>query len=257
MQPVGPSDYARKLLQLQKKLRIRVRRRHLLEAALTHPSFWGDSTMTDAERLDAGYERLEFLGDSVIGLTVCNELFRRHTDFDQGKLSKIKSYLVSGQTLAKTARRIGLTEYIRFGKGMSNQPDSVLDSFLADCLESLVGAFYIDRGFPAAQKFVLRLLEEEMESAETPEEVEDAKTALQELVQKEWKEVPRYKPVSESGPDHRKQFVVKVTIGGVEWGRGEGFSKKEAERAAAVGALAGLKQRRKDGKRPKSSPAAK
>lgn len=255
MQPVGPADYTKKLQQLQRKLRIRVRRRSLLEAALTHPSFWGEVAMGEEQRLNASYERLEFLGDSVIGLTVCSYLFKCFPAYDQGKLSKIKSYLVSGQVLAKVARSIGLQQYIRMGKGMDRQPAGIMDSFLADCLESFVGAYYVDRGFPAAQKLVLRIMQGELKGVETPEEVEDAKTLLQELVQRERKEVPRYKPVTESGPDHRKRFVMKVLVGGKEWGRGTGYSKKEAERSAAEAALRNLENRKRGNRKRKSKPA--
>lgn len=226
-----------------------------MESALTHPSYWGEASMSDEERLAAGYERLEFLGDSVIGLTVCSYLFKVFPAYDQGQLSKIKSYLVSKQVLAKVARSIGLQDYIRMGKGMDGQPAGIMDSFLADCMESLVGAHYVDRGFPATQKFILRVMGRELTDVRAPEDVEDAKTLLQELVQHQRKEVPRYRTVAETGPDHRKRFVMKVMVGGREWGQGTGYSKKEAERSAALAALQNIENRKKADKKKKSKPA--
>lgn len=237
-------DNSVRLEDLQKKTGIRLRDTALLEAALTHPSYWGEVPMSEVERLSVSYERLEFLGDSVIGLTVCTYLYKTFPSYDQGKLSKIKSYLVSREVLSRVAIKIGLDEYIRVGRGVSRDTNKVKPSFLADCFESLVGAIYMEKRFRYASRFVLRVLRDEIREVTSPEDVEDAKTVLQELVQKLYKEVPKYRLVSESGPEHRKKFAMKVIINGKEYGVGTGFSKKDAERVAAMAALKKIKKKK-------------
>ncbi|MEW5945912.1 MAG: ribonuclease III [bacterium] len=228
---------------LEKRLGVRMRDRTLLEAALTHPSFWGETPMSEEKRLSLSYERLEFLGDAVINLAVASRLFRGFPSYNQGKLSKLKSYLVSRQVLARAAEEIALESHVRLGKGVGGGPPDAAPSFLVDSLEALVGAVYVEKGYANARRFVEKLLGNEMEAVSTPEEVEDAKSALQETVQKQSRNLPKYKLVSETGPEHRKVFTVKVYVDGEECGKGSGYSKKEAERSAAEAALMRLRRR--------------
>jgi len=244
-------DYSVRLKELQHRLGVHLRNTALLETAFTHPSFWGEVPMSEPERLSSCYERLEFLGDSVIGLTVCTYLYKTFPSYDQGKLSKLKSYLVSSEVLSRAAQRLGLGDYIRLGKGVGGELNKVKPSFMVDCLESLVGAVFLEKPYTFTSRFVLRILNEEIRSVTSPEKVEDAKTMLQELVQKLYKEVPKYRLVSEKGPEHHKMFTMKVLIRGKEYGAGTGYTKKDAERAAALKALKKIKK-----KKGKQAPSA-
>ncbi|MEW6203342.1 MAG: ribonuclease III [bacterium] len=243
-------DYSVRLKELQRRLGVHLRNTALLEAALTHPSFWGEVPMSEPERLSLSYERLEFLGDSVIGITVCTYLYKTFPSYDQGKMSKLKSYLVSSEVLSRAAQRLGLDDYIRLGKGVGSEPNKVKPSFMVDCLESLVGVVFLEKPYAFTSRFVLRILNDEIKSVTSPEKVEDVKTMLQELVQKLHKEIPKYRLVSESGPEHKKVFTMKVLIKGKEYGNGTGYTKKDAERAAALKAL--KKIRKKKMKQPAS-----
>ncbi len=207
-----------------------------LRAALTHPSYWGDFMMPEIERLERSYERLEFLGDSVIGLTVCTHLFNKHTASHQGKLSKLKSSLVSRKTLAEVANNIGLGDYIRIGRGVREDTQRDLSTFLGDCYESLVAAIYLEHGFDRAAAFVLSTLSGELHKIDTIG-IQDHKSTLQEIAQKKFKCLPQYILISQVGPDHNKTFTVEVTINGALYGTGTGFSKKQAEANAAHEAL--------------------
>ena len=224
---------------LEEAVNIRFNDRSWLRAALTHPSFWGDFAIPEAERLARSYERLEFLGDSVVALTVCTHLFRQYPSDDQGVLSKAKAYLVSKTALLNVARRLNLSEFMRIGKGVEDSAGRDHSSFLVDCFEAFVGAVYMDSGFDAAMKFVSGVMNEEMLELQRTG-IQDYKTTLQELVQKHFRCLPRYRLVAQNGPEHHKMFQVEVYVNGVKHGEGEGFSKKEAETAAAQQALGNI-----------------
>jgi len=230
----GPLD------ELQNSIGVKFNTPSLLRAALTHPSFWGDFAIPEQERLARSYERLEFLGDAVLSLAVCAYLFTEYPDDNQGLLSKAKGNLVSKQTLLNVARRLNLENYIRVGKGVEESAGRGHASFLVDCLESLLGAVFLDQGFERAAALTIGFLGEELLDARSAPD-RDFKTSLQELVQKHFKCLPRYKLVSQSGPEHHKLFAIDVYIDGVKYGSGEGYSKKEAEIAAAHQALEALK----------------
>ncbi len=224
------------LEDFEEAIGIRFGDRSWLRAALTHPSYWGDFAIPETERLARSYERLEFLGDSVIALSVCTHLFRLYPDHNQGLLSKAKAYLVSRTVLLNVARRINISEYLRIGKGVEETAGRDHSSFMVDCLEALVGAIYMDKGFQTASDFVYEIIKEDFNEI-LDKGIQDHKTSLQEIVQKKFKCLPRYKLISQTGPEHHKLFKVEVLVDGEKYGEGEGYSKKEAETIAAKQAI--------------------
>jgi ribonuclease-3 len=234
---VSEEGFPRPLSELLDSLDLDLNYRSTVQAALTHPSFWGEYAIPEDKRLARSYERLEFLGDSVIALTICSYLFHKHPAYDQGKLSKIKGHLVSKDTLYKVSQELGLGDFIRVGKGVLHGAGRKHAAFLVDCFEALVGAVYLEKGFDYTSRFVLESMKSVILKADTIEAIADFKTELQEIVQKRFKTLPQYKTVSQKGPEHRKQFTVAVSVDNREMGRGRGTSKKEAEINAAEAAL--------------------
>jgi len=224
------------LADLQDRLGVHLSGEADLRAALTHPSFWGEFAIPEAERLKRSYERLEFLGDSVIALSVCTYLFGKFPASHQGHLSKHKGHLVSRKVLLRVARRLGLADFIRVGKGVNETSGHEHSSFMVDCFEAVVGAVYLDADFDTARDMVLRAMEEDLEKTDTPG-IHDYKTAFQEIIQKRFRCLPRYSLISEDGPEHQKEFAVEVYVDGDLYGEGRGTSKKEAEISAAKHAL--------------------
>lgn len=203
----------------------------LLVQALTHAS---------ASNGDGGNRRLEFLGDSVVSLAVSDHLYRSYSDCREGRLTEIKSAVVSTATLARRAAALGLAEFARLGKGMDLHELS--DAVLANLFESLVGAIYIDAGYQAAYDFVLTQLADEIKAAaETPKK-HNPKAALQKLATVRLGKPPQYRLVSVDGPEHGKVFEVEVAIGGRVLAAARGRTKKEAEQRAASEALEILKR---------------
>lgn len=234
----GDRGFPKPVEELLEKLGLELEDMATVGAALTHPSYWGEYAISESKRLARSYERLEFLGDSALALSMCNFLFQRYPDYHQGKLSKLKSHLVSKEVLQRIAEKLDVGEYIRVGKGV------ILGSggrnhanFKVDCLEALIGAAFVEKGFEYAAEFVMRLFEEEIEQTADVDALPDYKTALQEMAQKRFRSLPVYKLSSQSGPEHRKMFTIKVFVNGEAMGEGEGSSKKEAETYAAKAAL--------------------
>ena len=207
--------------------------RELLDAALTHRS-WANEAGSPAH-----YERVEFLGDAVLGLVAAEWLFEQFSGRAEGELSLRKSMLVSEGALARYAEKLALGEGLRLGAGEERSGGRLKASLLADVVDALFGAVYLDGGFAAARAVVRKYLES---SSELPLEQQaiDPKTTLQEQVQGRGWPLPVYTVVEESGPDHDKVFTVEVRIRGALAGRGIGRTKKGAEQAAAGGALAEL-----------------
>lgn len=206
----------------------------LLELAFTHRSFAYESGAKETN------ERLEFLGDSVLGLIVTEELYLEYPDLDESRLSPLRSGIVNMRALADIARTLNLGKYIRLGRGEETSGGRDKNSLLADSLEALIGAVYIDRGFADCTKFVRFLIAETLKNAMAKGAGLDGKTALQELAAATGRGVPEYS-VSEDGPDHDKSFKAMVSLSGVVVGQGEGKSKREAEQYAARGAYELLK----------------
>jgi ribonuclease-3 len=201
--------------------------KELLRQALTHKSYAIECHTA------VHNERLEFLGDSVLGLIVAHYLFINYPDEDEGHLSKIKSSLVSRTNLSKWAREINLGEYIYLGAGEKLTGGKKRNSILSNSIEAVIGAIYLDGGFDQARNFVMKWLSKH--SWETIEK--DHKSYLQEIVQKKCKIPPTYEIVRTEGPEHDKIFTVRVKIGKRVMGIGTGKNKKEAQQSAARNAL--------------------
>jgi ribonuclease-3 len=198
----------------------------LLERALTHRSYAYENGGLPTN------ERLEFLGDAVLGLVVTDALYRNNPDLAEGSLAKLRASVVSTRALAGVARNLGLGKWMRLGKGEDVTGGREKASILADMMEAVIGAVYIERGLEGATRLVLALFDPLMEAAGADGAALDWKTALQELTAARGLGVPEY-GITESGPDHAKAFVATALIGGVPFGTGDGSSKKEAEQQAA------------------------
>ncbi|HBA59934.1 MAG TPA: ribonuclease III [Elusimicrobia bacterium] len=211
---------------LEEVIGYKFRNPKLLEEALTHKSHSAESGSPSDN------ERLEFLGDSVLGLIVSYYLFRTHPDKDEGFLSKAKSALVSRANLARLAAGMGLGEHLFLGTGEYQSGGKSRHSILANALEAVLGAVYLDGGLAAAEKMAAPWL------TALPENLEaDHKSELQEYIQKRHKQPPDYELMEEEGPEHNKRFTVRVCIGRKTLGLGGGKNKKEAHQAAAKNAL--------------------
>ena len=202
--------------------------KNLLQAALTHAS--------GAQHRLASNERLEFLGDAILGAVVCEQLFHLYPDYLEGDLTKIKSIVVSRQSCAKFSESLGMEEFLILGKGMSTHP-RVPSSLLSDVFESLVAAIYLDGGAEAARQFVERHVAPEIEAAAEGEAADNFKSLLQQLAQREFGTTPAYRLLDEKGPDHSKCFKMAAQLGTNRYPAAWGRNKKEAEQRAAQNAL--------------------
>jgi ribonuclease-3 len=201
----------------------------LLERALTHRSYAYEHGGLPTN------ERLEFLGDAVLGLVVTDTIFERHPDLPEGALAKLRASVVSTRALAGVARTLGLGQWLRLGKGEEVTGGRDKPSILADTMEAVIGAVYLERGLEGATRLVRALFDPLMEAAAADGAAQDWKTALQELTAARGLGVPEYS-ITESGPDHAKAFVATAVVAGNPCGEGAGTSKKEAEQQAAEGA---------------------
>jgi len=223
------------MTELEQKLGYTFRDSSLLQTALTHSSFSNETK--EAKR--PCNERLEFLGDSVLGLTVARYLYDHYPDMPEGQMTKLRAELVCEQNLVVVSDKLGLGEYLYLGRGEELGGGRARPSILADGVEAIFAAILLDGGMEEAQGAVLRLLDESL-SRDPAYRVKDYKTALQELVQQKSGQVLRYELLSAMGPDHLKVFEVEVLLNEASVGRGSGRSKKEAEQAAAAIALGSL-----------------
>lgn len=207
--------------------------RELITAAITHPS------AVEHLPVSASYERLEFLGDSILGAIVATDLFERFRDMDEGKLTRLKISLVSGKTLSRVSEELGIGECIVFGESEKGTGARGLHAALENVYESVVGALYLDGGYDVTHEFVSRTLGPHMvpELAERPV---SPKSRLQEITQREMRCAPEYRLEYEQGPAHSPTFTSVVLVEGRRVGRGVGSSKKEAESVAAADAIARL-----------------
>jgi ribonuclease-3 len=218
------------LSQAEKGIKVKFQNIKLLEEALTHKSYAIEHGQVLCN------ERLEFLGDSVISSVVANFLFVKFPNVDEGKLSKMKSQIVSRASLCVWAQEMKLGQYLFLSQGEEATGGRTRDSLLGNTYEALVGALFLDQGYEAAQKFIMRQLSKKKRIIEN-----DFKSRLQEIVQKKFKTPPSYFVVGEIGPDHDKKFTLEVRINKKVLGTGEGRSKKEAEQFAAKEALKAMK----------------
>jgi ribonuclease III len=206
----------------------------LLVRALTHRSYAYENGGLPTN------ERLEFLGDSVLGLVVTDTLYHRHPDLPEGQLAKLRAAVVNMRALADVSRSLDLGRFLRLGRGEEGTGGRDKSSILADTLEALIGAVYIDRGLDEAAKLVHRLFDPLIEQSARLGAGLDWKTSLQELTATIGIGVPEY-AVTESGPDHEKTFQATARVGGADYGEGSGRSKKEAEQQAAEAAWTTLR----------------
>lgn len=210
----------------------------LLNLSLTHSSYAYET----GRRMNEGNERLEFLGDVALSLSVSEYLFNLYPDRPEGELAKIRATVVSKPALAKRARIINLGEYLLLGKGEEVTGGRERDSILADAFEAVIGAIYLDPGLKGASQFILSQLKEEIELIEHGKHIKDYKTDLQETTQNMFKALPDYEVSKIEGPDHDRTFEVKTFIRGKFYGAGSGKSKKDAQQKAAKKTLEKLKK---------------
>lgn len=202
-----------------------------LELALTHKS-WVNEHPNKRE----SNERLEFLGDAILEFIVSSELYNKFPKKEEGYLTALRANLVNTSNLSVVAKKLDLGKYLMLSKGEEETGGRVNKSLLANTVEAIIGALFLDQGIESAHKFIEKnLLSDLDEIVNKP--LKDAKSRLQEFVQAKGLPAPRYSVVSESGPDHLKNFAVQVTINGKSWGEGKGKNKSEAEQKAAVKAL--------------------
>lgn len=222
---------------LEERLGYSFRNRALLETALTHSSYANENRASGI----VCNERLEFLGDSVLGVTVADFLYRHFPDMPEGRMTRLRAELVCEQSLHRVALELHLGDYLRLGKGEEHNGGRKRASILSDAVEAVIAAMYLDAGMETAAGFIHRCLLDDVRAIETPS-FTDYKTSLQELVQRHSGQVLSYELVGEEGPDHAKTFRVQVCLNGDPIGRGIGRTKKEAEQTAAANALEALRE---------------
>ena len=223
------ADRKKDLSSFQKNLGIKFSDIKLLDQAFHHRSYANEH----GNHLDNN-ERLEFLGDSVLGIAVADYLYKTMKDHPEGDLAKIKSVVVSEMTLSEIAINIGIQKMLLLGKGEENSGGRSKKALLADATEALFGAYYLDSGFKVAEKLILKLLVPEIEKVWENRHHKDFKTLLQEYYQKKCRQCPVYNLEKITGPDHERVFWVSVRLGEKVYGPETGSSKKEAEQAAAM-----------------------
>lgn len=217
------------LKTFQKILRVSFKNISLLDRAVTHRSYGNE------QRVQTGnYERLEFLGDSLLGFIASEYLYRSYPDLDEGRYSQIKAVVVSEDTLSKIAHSLHYGDYILIGKGEERSGGRDRKAILADTFEAVIGAYYLDcQNMSRVRNFVLRFIAAEIGLVIESRHEKDYKTLLQEYCQKQYNDCPSYKLLDETGPEHQKRFMVSVSIDNRLLGEGIGASKKEAEKNAA------------------------
>ena len=233
-----PEERLRLLLGLSRRMQVDFLDIGLLDAALTHTSYANESKGHVTHN-----ERMEFLGDAVLELASSAYLYERFPELSEGELTRTRAGIVCSSTLAKLATALGLGDCLLLGHGEEQGGGRARISNLEDAFEAVIGAVYLDQGWEAAQSYVLRQLSGEFRMVEKGGTLQDYKTLLQEVVQKQPGSRVAYELVSATGPDHDKEFVFSVRVDGEVFGHGCGRSKKEAEQHAAREALEHLKNR--------------
>ncbi|MCS7167850.1 MAG: ribonuclease III [Gemmatales bacterium] len=229
--PTAASSLEALLEECQQAIGYRFGNPKLLESALTHAS-------TAPSRLGSN-ERLEFLGDAVLGLIVCERLYEKFPDYLEGELTKLKSFIVSRRVCAQVAQTLGLERFLRVGPGIGRF-GTLPANLLGDVFEAIVGAIYLDGGLEAARAWVLQHMGSLIDHIGSTAPIENAKSLLQHLAQKQFGTTPAYRVLDEKGPDHSKCFLVAAYLGEQGYPPAWGRSKKEAEQKAAANALAVL-----------------
>lgn len=226
------------LAKLEEKLALNFNDPVLLLKAITHKSFPNENKEIAIDN----NERLEFLGDSVLGLSIASEIFNKYQDMPEGGLAKMRAILVSAKMLARKARELELNPHLLLGRGEELTGGRDRDSILADAMEAIFGAIYLDQGFQSAKDFIIEFFAADIEQVRAGEYDKDFKTVLQEYIQQNTDSRPNYNVIKELGPDHNKTFVVQVTLDDKVLGEGRGTTKKSAEQEAARQALLDIEE---------------
>ena len=219
------------ITDLLKKLHIRYKDLAIYEQALTHPSYNGEANTKHQD-----YEKLEFMGDAVLGYVTADLVYKNRPEMSEGDLTKLRSVLVSTKPLAAYARNINLDQYVRIGHSITASQVKESDKILENVFESLIGAIYLDAGLGSAYRFIKSILLKDIRSYDA-DNLTDYKTKLQEEIQAEHRDAVQYVTVSQSGPAHDRTFKVQVLYNDIVLGVGTGKSKKKAEEMAAKDAL--------------------
>lgn len=230
-------DRARRkqLRAFEKLINYRFRRKELLNAALTHKSY---AFERNGKHMPEWNERLEFFGDSVLGLIVSEYLYKKFRNIQEGELSKLKSHIVCADTMAKIAVKLKTGDFLLLGRGEERYDGRNQLSSLSCALEAVIGAVYLDRNLKSAEKFILEIFRSDIADLNKEDRPnKDYKSALQEHSLKKFGHIPRYELISQDGPEHKKEFVVSVRLNSDVIGKGWGLNKKNAEQMAAKEAL--------------------
>lgn len=233
MQQISPQR-EKELREIEKKLGTSFLNLALLNQSLTHSSYGHENKIPDNERL-------EFLGDAILKLVISEYVYHKFTDRAEGDLTKIRASVISDDTLAKMGARLSLGDYILMSANEKSTGGVRRKSNLANALEAVIGAVFIDAGIGKSRELILGFLEGEVEKVSRAGYIQDYKSALQELMQKRKWGLPRYKVLKETGPRHRRVFWIEVKVKGKNYGIGRGRNKKEAEQRAAMQGLRRLK----------------
>jgi ribonuclease-3 len=220
---------------VEAQLKIKFNNKSLLTLAFIHRSFWNENQSLAIEH----NERLEFLGDSVLGLLIADFLFSRYPDLDEGFLSSLRSQLVDAPACASYVQKLGIADFLLLGKGEQMNHGKGRESILADLFEALIGALYLDQGLEGVKAFFFSRFQEEISKIISMPQ-RNWKAELQDYTQKKFQQTPVYKVIDESGPPHKKWFKISVHINEQLCGEGEGASKKEGQTEAAKQALLNL-----------------
>jgi ribonuclease-3 len=229
----APDSWQDRLVLLQQKLGFAFTRSALLLQALTHPSYINETPFSQED----DNQRLEFLGDALLGFLVGEWLYSRFPEAREGELTSLRAHLVRSESLANFAREFDLGAWMRFGRGEGANGGSQRDANLCDAFEALVGAMCLDSGLDKTKSWLQQLLVTRIDDIDSHRRVRDSKSRLQEYVQSRFKVTPIYRIIHVEGPDHAKQFTAEVTVNDIVWGQGFGLSKQSAEQAAAFTAL--------------------
>ncbi len=211
----------------------------LLCTALSHSSYANEHK---AEGVECN-ERLEFLGDAILGFVVGEYIYKKFSSWPEGKLTKLRASVVCEAMLSKKGRELGINKALKLGRGEEHTGGRERNSIIADCMEAVIGAIYLDGGMEPAREFIISILADEIEEISSTVNVLDAKTTLQEILQRDSQEPIQYRITGESGPAHCKFFSVEVSHNGKTLGSGGGRSKKEAEQKAAMEAIKHINDR--------------
>ena len=225
------------LQALQERLGYNFRDESLLLLALTHPSASGKNSKPNEDN-----QRMEFLGDAILQLVISNELYSLHQNHGEGALTKARAGLVNGSCLAKKASLLGLENHLIIGKGQQTEFERGKNSALEDAFEAITAALFLDGGMESARSFIRLMFDEELKNPDSIAAIKNPKGELQELLQGQSGEPPKYDLLSSTGPDHNRKFEVSVQHLGKELSKGTGNSKKEAESDAALAALTKIQE---------------